>query len=375
MNKLPQKRKIPILLFYPLVTLAIAAAIAVFILLYDSGGANILPAQAQGSSPIVEVAKSSPTPAPPLRTGRFLPYRDAGLWGYKNSDGEIVITTKYTDAKEFQEDVAFAKDAQSGLYGLLGRDGVFIVGPCWADTRPFSSDRAAVQKEGGSWGYIDAKGKVVVDYLYSEAGEYSCGRAKVRTGDRWGYIDTQGDMAIDEEWLECNDFCEDLAFASLRKDGVTTWYIIDKAGTRVATLGSNERGTYYSEGFAVIEREGGENYLNSKGRTAFSSVYEQAEAFSGGFAAVMVDGLWGYINTLGALEIKAQYTGAGPFSGALAAVQDTATGLWGYIDRYGVIKIPFRFESAGEFRQKFALVMEDGSVGLINTSGEFILLY
>ncbi|MEL7610822.1 MAG: WG repeat-containing protein [Bacillota bacterium] len=375
MDKQPQKRKIPILFFYPLVALAIAAAIAVFALLYGAGGANVLPAEAKGSSSIVEVENSAPTPAPPSRTGRFLPYRNAGLWGYKNSDGETVIEPKYTDAKEFEEDVAFAKDQQIGLYGLIDRSGNWLVEPCWADVSAFCSGRAAVQKDGGSWGYIDAKGKLVVDYLYREAGGYSCGRAKVRTGDRWGYIDTQGDMAIDEEWLECNDFSEDLAFASLRKDGKTTWYIIDKAGMRVATLASNERGTYYSEGFAVIERDGGENYINSKGRTAFSGLYEEAEAFSGGFAAVKMDGLWGYINTGGKFVIDAQYAGARPFSGAMAAVQDQATGLWGYIDRYGVIKIPFRFESAGEFRQKSALVTEDGTVGLIDTNGKFVALY
>lgn len=378
MNKKPQRKRIPILLTYPLVTLVIAAAVAAFALLYDLGGANILPEETPSPAPTAGAAQGTPSPATASNKGRLLPYREAGIWGYKNASGEVVIAAQFGEAKEFEEDCAFAKDAKSELYGLLDRSGNWIADPTWTDVRPFSSGRAAVQKDGASWGYIDAKGRIVVDYLYRDAGEYSCGRARVRTADRWGYIDSQGDRAIEEEWAECNDFAEDLAFASMRRDGKTTWYIIDKAGTRVATLAAGESGTAYSGGFAVLKKSGGESsYINSKGRTALSGSYGQAEAFSGGLAAVKEkeSKLWGYINTTGKLVIEPQYADARPFSGGFAAVKEKESGLWGYVDRNGVQQIPFRFENAGEFRQNSASVTENGLVGLINASGTFVLLY
>ena len=371
-----------ILTSYIMLVALVAAGVTIFALLYKGQGAVALnnasaafneAVQAERGMDIETTPAPTPTPVPVSLTGRIIPYYDTGLWGYKNTLGQIVIQPAFTEAFEFENGVAFAK--KDGVYGLLSINDVWLVEPAWTNVLPFSDDYAAVEKD-GKWGYIDKSGKVVIEYQFREAGSFHCGRAAVRSGSAFGYIDIFGNMAVNARWRKAGDFSEDLAFATSDEYEKDRHYIIDKVGEKVATLGSTLEGTVFSEGFAVVvERGATYYYLNSVGQSAYTQTFRDARAFCDGLAAVRNESGWGFINTLGSFEIPAQYAQALDFCDGYAAVQDNVSGKWGYIDAKGVEKIPFLYDSAAPFSEGFAIASIGSEFYLLNKDGESKLFY
>ena len=388
----PRKKRLTILTLYLLVMGTVVVSVLLFCLLYGGTGAHTLnepvstenldadeqPEETvQPAAALVEITpditpEQTPKPAAVYRDGRFLAYLDNGLWGYKNMYGVTVIEPRFTAANEFEEDVAFA--AQNGQYVLIGRNGEYIVMPSWDAVGAFSDGMAAVMVN-NRWGYINTSGELVIDYRFYDAQEFGCGRAAVRTSGPWGYIDVQGNLAISAKWRAAGKFSGDVAFVTSDEYEKDRFYMIDKVGEKIVTFGSSEKGTVYSEGFAVIIAADRYYYINNTGASAFKQTFERARAFSDGLAAVRENSLWGFISDKGVYVIEPAYGDAGSFSEGYAAVQDKATGLWGYISTKGEWLIEPAYDSAGEFSGGVAVVETGGKYYILNAEGSTVVLY
>lgn len=119
---------------------ALALAVGLFALLYSGGGVAILTAAAtadngeegdSNGSPLPEASPMPPSPTPsqaPISTeGRLIPYMENGLWGYKNTKGEVAIEPRFSAACEFDGATAFA--AENGYYGLLAKTVFGLLNP------------------------------------------------------------------------------------------------------------------------------------------------------------------------------------------------------------------------------------------------------
>lgn len=354
------------------------AAVGLFALFYSAGGAEMLlasdssfsdstgtpeeiPSTADPQQETPETsAAPSPTKAPVSTVGRLIPFQQNGLWGYKNTAGEVAIEPRFTAAHEFVGTMAFA--AENGYFGLLSKNGLWITEPSWDAFLPFSEGFAAVES-GGKWGFIDETGKLVIDYIFREVGSFHCGRAIARSASSYGYIDIQGNIAVSQKWPVAGDFSEDVAF--VRSDSNNS-YIIDKVGEKIATLSMRQYGTPFSEGFALIREDDLAYFMNSYGQTAFKDQYEDALSFKGGYAAVCQGGLWGFINTKGVMVIEPEFASLQSFSGGLAAAKHPTADLWGYIDTTGKYVIQPVYEEAQPFSDGYAVVKQNGSYYIIN---------
>ncbi|MDR2522911.1 MAG: WG repeat-containing protein [Synergistaceae bacterium] len=187
--------------------------------------------------------------------------------------------------------------------------------------------------------------RVVVDFQYAEAREFSEGLAAVRSGDLWGYIGVTGRVAVPFRFKT------------------------PEAGR-------------FSEGVAFV----GGHFIDTKGNPAFGSgdetkTFERASSFSEGLAAVQSNGRWGYIGPGGLFTIPPTYEDAGDFSGGMAPVRKN--GLWGYIDAQGRMLINPRFLKAWSFgdieavpsgnNRRLAAVNFEGRIGYIDRSGRFVI--
>lgn len=182
---------------------ALVIASLLYAAFYKGGGVNMLTGQADAApatpaapeqsgdtqntepekTPESASGQAEPTQTPkPSNSGRLVPYAEAnGLWGYKNTSGQVVIEAVFSEAYEFDGDVAFA--AQNGMFGLINRSGAWLAEPAWEHVSIFSEDKAAVES-GDRWGYIDRTGKLIIDYSFREVGDFHCGRAMARSGLR-----------------------------------------------------------------------------------------------------------------------------------------------------------------------------------------------
>ena len=190
--------------------------------------------------------------------------------------------------------------------------------------------------------------RVVVDFQYTEARDFSEGLAAVRSNDLWGYIDHTGRVAIPFTWKvpEVGAFSAGVAF--------TGSAFIDMQGNPLFDGKIFDEALPFSEGLAAVQTDGQWGFIDLTGRFAISPIYEGAGRFSKGMAPVKKDGLWGYIDNQGRMLIAPRFLRAAPFSGSLAAVE--MEGRVGYVDRSGRFAIVPKYDEGGSFGDGLAPV-------------------
>ena len=97
--------------------------------------------------------------------------------------------------ENFTEDGLALFQARNGLYGFVDTDDDVVIAPQYESAGSFGSGLAPVSM-GGLWGYIDTAGTLVLPYQWQAARSFSEGLAAVHDGSGWGYIDPTGALAI-----------------------------------------------------------------------------------------------------------------------------------------------------------------------------------
>jgi len=142
-----------------------------------------------------------------------------GRWrGYKDEAGSFSegLAPFKIDAHEihlYMDGPGHGFYYEGGTWGFLDKRGRIVVKPRFADAQPFSEGLAAVAEtrtvdtphDDGTetvrtfrkWGYIDRTGRTVIDMQFDTAGPFQNGVARVEIGDDWhdrsiGYIDKTG---------------------------------------------------------------------------------------------------------------------------------------------------------------------------------------
>lgn len=168
----------------------------------------------------------------------------------------------------------------------------------------------------------------------------------------------------------------------------------------------------FSEGLAVVEKEGKWGYIDKKGDVIIPFLYEFANSFSEGMAAVQKEGRWGYIDKKGNEVVPCQYDFVSNFSDGLGKVEKnskygfvnnrgevvvpckythdkgesdirddfhegllakTNGGKYGYIDKEGKEVIPYKYEDVQAFSEGLACVKKDGKWGFIDKTGNEVV--
>ena len=160
------------------------------------------------------------------------------------------------------------------------------------------------------YGYIDSQGNIVVPCIYSEAGTFNDGIARVRIGpdfpvasvdqrmlpDRYGYIDKSGEIVIPLRYDDLGDFHEGLAAAAIKGK----WGFINRVGELVIPFeyddakflvkdwrrSSVKRNGEFHNGFAKVSINVGgglfdsiDGFINSKGEEVIPCQYPVADDF------------------------------------------------------------------------------------------------
>lgn len=190
-------------------------------------------------------------------------------WGYVDRVGTWVIPAEYDAAYPFENGVAKVGD-QGPLNEALVKifDAQMKCNWYYIDK---VGNRVNVPKRGpglhparknGKWGFVDEDGRIVVEYRFNDARQFSEELAAVKKSEFWGYVDRSGDFVISPRFRDAKQFSEG----------------------RAAVLFPESRG------YAYIDR---------KGDVAIKPRFGIAHEFSHGLAKVGVDGKYGYIDREG----------------------------------------------------------------------------
>ena len=224
----------------------------------------------------------------------------------------------------------------------------------------------------GKWGYINRSGQVAIQPEFDYATPFFDGMAFVSTGGKPGYIDPKGKLVIE---LKINRLNCPKSF--IFPCHLATYSFAE--GLALIAVGGELRGRHYP---ALHDAKYG--YVDKAGRIAIQPQFDFADSFSEGLALVKIGNSgqqaapeYGYINRSGQVVIQPQFRDASPFSEGLAQVrflnEDGKGWHCGYIDKRGELVIQPQFSACSSFSEELAGVQIDGKYGYIDKTGQLAL--
>lgn len=229
-----------------------------------------------------------------------------GKTGYIDTKGNevIALSDKYA-YYDFSEGLAAV--GKDGKYGFIDKSGNLVIPINYddigeMDSEPYFHEGLSAVCKNEKYGYIDKSGKEVIPFKYTYAHDFSEGLAVVKQNDKWGFIDKNGSVVIPCVFDEPAVFSE--GYAAVSKDG--KYYIIDKNGKEVFSLSAYTTGygdAIFHEGFAPVFRKIGDShvcgFVDTSGKEVIPCVYTNWPSFSEGLAVVEKDGVYGFVDKKG----------------------------------------------------------------------------
>lgn len=291
----------------------------------------------------------------------------------------------------------------------------------WADaTKLWPAYDNATHK----WGYINAKGKMVIPAQYDEANGFSCGYALVQEGNQSHYIDKHGAIQHSFNGTNCRSFYYGYAgveqdrkqalvnkkfeyviqpgeykgFGNMSYNGLIPAYckwevhwggVVERQGGYANTDGElvlpcqyNDLSSFTREGYAMVSKMGiyttseGDvqipyyGIIDTNGNEVLPCIYSKVVIVWDENTFLYYDNSahgWGICNKNGevisAPELYVAYKL--PVDEGLIGVRNTES-RWGYMDSYRNLKIDYQYDEVSQFSEGYAFAMN------FNDSGEYM---
>ncbi len=283
---------------------------------------------------------------------KIAPYMDleTGLYGFIDTEGQIIIEPKYQYAESFSEGVAvIAESGSSGTYyGYIDRKGDIILPLKYEYARGFHEGLAMVSEKGnilvinksGEVSYKLPDNMVVSDYGNGMAPMYPSSEMADTNDVAAGYIGRNGQMLFELDMIKGMPFSDGLSQVAVKNsEGKLMWGYIDQGGAYVIEpqfINSEP----FTEGIAAVAvRDANGNkkwgYIDKSGEFVIQAIFDSAFAFSENLAVIYLDNQgYGYIDRNGQIVIGPSFKMATAFSNGFASVRIDST-EFNCIDKYG----------------------------------------
>ncbi len=299
-------------------------------------------------------------------------------WGYIDSFGKVVIKPIYEFADDFEngtgtlfidrenlaiidgggnpitftmitgsqhyywdynsEGLVLVYDKKTKKYGYVNLDGDWVIKPKFEGAHYFKNGLAAVAEK----------------MNYHPDTNSDCGTPQPHA--IWGFINSKGKYVIEPQYGTITDFYHGYSFVDHK--------IIDSVGNYVDEADVKDvRFLYYK--FQFVHK-----LLYPKGRDITSN----SENFINGYIVFkdIKTKKYGYLNWKGEIIIKPQFNNPTCFSEDLAGVSFD-NNKWGVIDTNGNIIVPPTYDFVMRYSEGLASVKLDGKWGFINKKGDLII--
>ena len=226
--------------------------------------------------------------------GPLFQIRRGKKWGFMDRSGKVMIEPRFDAEGDFFHGLARVRSDHK--WGFIDEKGDVKIPYDCDDALDFIGELAPA-RIGRKWGYIDLKGRWVVPPAYQAAGEYFDGLARVVswTRTRCGRSEYGSENAPDHAYV----------FPNLDALSMGGCYPVDPKYSFLHTSGKVafelkcDTVEDFSDGLALVSKDGEYDFIDLKGRVAFPAKFDEAESFSDGLAAARLDQKWGYIDRSG----------------------------------------------------------------------------
>lgn len=233
----------------------------------------------------------------------------------------------------------------------------------------------------GKWGFIDASGKVVVDFKYAEVKSFSNGLAVVFNEDgRAGLVDHNGKEILSPRYSDISDLNGDYAYFVIRDDSsgriVETYGFLDRQGKVV----SEEKFSYVKfiyKDIAAVKKDYGQYFLTRIGGGRVGDMYfVDISEFKDDYAVVEIKGKYGVIDYTGKIVIPVEFVKIRDYqNGFFVASKVGRNGdiMYGLIDKNGETVIDFEYSDIVGPSEGFITYKIGNLYGIMDLSGRIVL--
>lgn len=160
--------------------------------------------------------------------------------GLIDRQGNEILPAQYSYVSKVSEGkVVLMKDNIWQLYEIktgqmLTLPNVSFVGICKEEVCRYniggSFDINYLKTKGGTWGFIDINGEIVINARYENVYAFSEGKAAVRENQKWGFINKNGDVIVPCEYDKVESSFKN-GECKLLRDGKV--FVFDKTGKQI----------------------------------------------------------------------------------------------------------------------------------------------
>jgi hypothetical protein len=316
---------------------------------------------------------------------------DDGKWVYIDSFTEKVVSEfKYDHASTFNEGMAQVN--RNGRWGYINKKGKEVIECKYIDANKFVNGLAVVgtgdfeisnsgirTQPNRRYGMIDKLGNVVIKFEFESLYNFENSLAKAKnTNGNWGWINRQGYWQISPLFIEIESFNKE-GIAKVRLPSIDYYFgksgFINTDGEYIIFPKYQELGTYNNQLiWARFNHKYG--FINNKGEEIIPFKYNDFYQIKEDLIYVRIDNKCGYIDSKGVIKVPVKYDFLSyEHSGYIWAGLD---GRYGVIDQEDRIVTQFKYEFIVEIEKKEAkkgsmLVMQSGYWGLADYKGNLIL--
>jgi hypothetical protein len=200
--------------------------------------------------------------------------------------------------------------------------------------------------------------------------------------DKYGVVNSKGTFVVK---LGTYDFISDFTngYAVVKKDG--KYGVINTKGKVVIKLGKYDSISDFTNGYAVVKKDGKYGVINTKGKVLIKiGKYSSIEKYSTTWScdeyslatAKKSSGSKVIINTAGKVVLSlSKYSIYKDYSDGMAIVvkkDQYGHSKYGYIDTAGKLVVKATYDAAYSFQNGYAIVQKDGKYKVINKKGKVL---
>ena len=181
---------------------------------------------------------------------KYYPYQaENKKWGYVDENMNVVIEAKFDDATIFSEGIGLVE--KDNKYRYISKDGNYIFDNAYYYARPFCGGYAMAEENGKSV-LIDYDGEKICEIdedIY--VSNFVDGIAAYKKRNKYGYIDARGNILVKAKYEYCEDFINGVAIVK-DKDN---YYLIGKDGKKLVNSGFDYIRSYENKYFLCSDDE------------------------------------------------------------------------------------------------------------------------
>ncbi len=225
---------------------------------------------------------------------------------------------------------------------------------------------------GGTWGFIDSLGRVIISPQYESVRDFNNGTAICKK-ENWGAINDLNQPILDFTYKSITQSGEFLQVGVKNRRPI--YY--NALGNAVVGWGYDKFKTF-SEGFCAVQKNGKWGMVNEKGKEVLECKYLTINSFSEGWASIQDEKGWYFVDSSMSVQLdfrEEDYFGLGNFSDSLCwfKIKRHEKNLYGFMDKNGEVIINSIYSKAFDFQQGRARVVKNKKTGLINKKGKFVM--